>query len=105
MTGAGRGKIPPATLLLPATLQWWLQVRDSCAPTSIPHTVRRPPWASSPQASPQNTGNVQALKQPRNSPSNATSEAGIGTSEAGIGTSSRVLRSSLVVLPPFGREP
>src|SRR5674476_1475312 len=58
----------------------WLQVCDSRAPTSIPHTVRRALWASSPQASAQNTGNVHALKQPRNSPNNAASDGGTGTS-------------------------
>ena len=40
--------------------RWWLQLCDSPAPTSIPHTVRRALWVTSPQASAMNTGKVQA---------------------------------------------
>jgi len=52
---------------------------DRPAPTSIPHTVRRAVWDTSPQARAQNTGNVHAEKQPRKAASRSASDGGSAT--------------------------
>ncbi len=76
--------------------RWWLQVPDSPAPTSIPHTVRRADWETSPQARAQNTGKVQALKHPRSSASRPANDGGadgpLGAWRAGFGITSPLCR-------------
>lgn len=49
---------------------------DRRAPKSIPHTVRRAFWATSPRASAQNTGKVHAEKHPLNSESSPAKDPG-----------------------------
>jgi hypothetical protein len=60
--------------------------RDSPAPASIPHTVRRPAWARNPQARPQNVRKEGAVNSEPNEASSIISEAGrCGVASGSIG--------------------
>jgi hypothetical protein len=54
----------------------WCHTPARPAPTSIPHTVRRPGWASSPAARAQNVRNVGAVKHGRNTHNRPINDAG-----------------------------
>jgi hypothetical protein len=54
----------------------WCQRPASCAPASIPHTVRVPGWATNPATSQLKVVKVGAVKQPRKQASRSTSEGG-----------------------------
>lgn len=56
--------------------RWWLTVRAAPAPSSIPHTVRRPVCADRPTTSSWNIANVGAVKHDANASNSAARDSG-----------------------------
>ncbi len=73
------------------------QHRDSHAPASIPHTVRRPAWARNPQARPRNVRKDGAVNSEPNEARSIISEAGpCGVASGSIGGNPFHRRGGLV---------